>query len=252
MAREPEPGPAATVGVSLFFLALGIIAFICAGTSGDPDGKVMCGDDEMAPGDSCTTWVNGGAETRSYDEQSEQNDRLVLPVVYVIGGLIAVVIGIAGLADAGSKARDFDTPVETEWQRSLRTRGPAPAPSPPPSPTSALRRQRRSHADAVNLVVMRGEDVVVEVDRQGLTIRTGPRAIKGPGDRVPLRRIDWHEILVLKFDSGSTGMRLALRAIDRYSGKRVLIADTWAFELPELQSMAATIERMSEGEARLR
>lgn len=106
MASEPEPGPVAKVVVSLFFLALGVVAFICAGTSGDPEGKVMCGDDEMAPDDICTTWVNGSAEDRTYDEQADQNDNLFGPVTYVIGGLVSIAIGIAGLADVGSERRD--------------------------------------------------------------------------------------------------------------------------------------------------
>lgn len=245
MASDPEPGPVAKVVVSLFFLALGVIAFICAGNSGDPEGKVMCGDEEMAPDDICTTWVNGSAEDRSYDEQADQNDNLFLPVIYVLGGLISIAIGIAGFTDVGSKHRDFDAPAETEWQRSQRAPSRA-------APVTAARPPRRSEGEETVLAAISGEDVEIELDRAGITIRTGKRAMHGPGDRVPVRRMDWHEIMALEFDQGSTGMRLSLCAIDRYSGQRLPIADTWAFQMEELQEIAATIERVSDGEARLR
>lgn len=254
MASEPEPGPAAKVLVGLFFLALGVIAFICAGNSGDPEGKVMCGDDEMAPGDTCITWVNGSATSRSYDEQADQNDSMFDPVVSVIGGLVSIVIGIAGLTGLGSDRNESIARNTSDWRSSDSpvTRMLAAPPRRTAAAQSQVEREPdRSSGEKGETVVMSGEDVEVEIDGAGITVRTGPRAMNGPGDRVPLRRMDWHEVIALEFDQGLTGMRLSLCAVVRY-GKKIPIADTWAFEMPELSRMAETIKRLSGGMTRLR
>lgn len=261
MASEPEPGPVTKVVGSLFFLALGIVAFICAGNSGDPEGKVMCGDDEMAPGDTCITWVNGSSTSRSYEEQEDQNDNLFGPVTYVIGGLIAIAVGIAGLADVGPKRNESSAYA---WRPSEQA---AHTPDSPLRRAAARRSQMDARSDRVAAatsrapgrsddeeapVTMIGGGAKVEIGRSGITVRNGPEILAEFSDRPAELRLQWHEVRAIELDPGLTGMRTTLCAIDRYSGQQRALVDTWAFPKARLEWMAAFIERQSEGRVRLR
>ncbi|WP_067531807.1 hypothetical protein [Nocardia crassostreae] len=67
--------------------ALLVGGVVTLGDSGS--GKVMCGNREMHPGDTCTTTRKGKTTERSYDEQKESNGWTPW-ILFGIGGLLAV------------------------------------------------------------------------------------------------------------------------------------------------------------------
>jgi hypothetical protein len=257
-AERTRTGPALKVAVGLFFFALSITAFICAAHSGDPDGKVMCGDDEMAPGDTCTTWVNGSSETLSYGEQADQNDSLFDPVFYVIGGLVGIALGIGALVDAGSTRLDGTSRTAYAGQAADRrpdtdTRlasSAAPKQSYPPL-TSPMGRGRSGAFPEHPQLVVDGTGVEVAIYESGIRVRNGSRIL----DEFPSRRAEyrwaWDEIEQLELTAGPDGVQTLRCVVDGYRRIRHPIADTTAFTIDELQAMALVIAYCSGGSVSL-